>query len=78
MARKNDNDLFFTCSLIEYIGRRAKRTRRKVVDIFGKERLKRIYEYAEVFYRESIEKVADEFIKESKMTEGTFVSNIIL
>ena len=48
MARKNNNDLFFTCSLIEYIGRRAKRTRRKVVDILGKERLKRIYEYADV------------------------------
>ena len=44
MGRKNNNDLFFTCSLIEYIGRRVKRTRRDVVETLGKERLERIYE----------------------------------
>ena len=31
MARKNNNDLFFTCSLIEYIGRKVKRTRSQVM-----------------------------------------------
>ena len=36
MGRKNNNDLFFTCSLIEYIGRKVKRTRREVVDFLGK------------------------------------------
>ena len=33
MARKNNNNLFFTCSLIEYMGRKVKRTRREVVRI---------------------------------------------
>lgn len=72
MARKNNNNLFFTCSLIEYMGRKVKRTRREVVEFLGKQRVKRIYEYADVFHCEPIEKVADKFIEESKMTLGTF------
>lgn len=72
MGRKNNNDLFFTCSLIEYIGRKVKRTRREVVDFLGKERIERIYEYADVFHCEPIEKVAKEFIEESKINAGTF------
>ena len=72
MGRKNNNDLFFTCSLIEYIGRRVKRTRRDVVETLGKERLERIYEYADVFHCEPIEKEADEFIEGSRLEQGTF------
>ena len=52
MARKNNNHLFFTCSLIEYIGRKVKRTRKQVVDFLGEERIERIYEYADVFHCE--------------------------
>ena len=72
MGTKNNNALFFTCSLIEYIGRRIKRTRREVTDYLGKDRLKRIYEYADVFHCEPIEKTADEFIEETQMAEGSF------
>ena len=72
MATKNNNNLFFTCSLIEYIGRKSKRTRKEVTDFLGKERIGRIYEYADVFHCEPIEKVAAEFIEESGITEGSF------
>ncbi len=72
MARKNNNELFFTCSLIEYIGRRMKRTRKEVADILGKKEIERIYEYADVFHCEPIEKVADDFIRECQMTFGEF------
>ena len=72
MGTKNNNNLFFTCSLIEYIGRRIKRTRREVTDLLGQEEIERIYEYADVFHCEPIAKIADEFIKENKMTEGSF------
>ena len=64
MGTKNNNDLFYTCSLIEYIGRQMKRTRKEVVDCLTKERIQRIYEFADVFHCEPIEKVADEFIQE--------------
>ncbi len=72
MGSKNNNGLFFTCSLIEYIGRKMKRTRKEVTDFLGKDRIERIYEYADVFHCEPIEKVASEFIEESEMEEGTF------
>ena len=49
-----------------------KRTRCEVTDYMGKNRIKRIYEYADVFHCEPIEKTADEFIEETNMTEGSF------
>ena len=72
METKNSNNLFFTCSLIEYIGRKRKRTRKEVTDFLGKERIARIFEYADVFHCEPIEKTAWEFIEESGLTEGSF------
>lgn len=72
MGTKNNNNLFYTCSLIEYIGRIRKRTRKEVVDILEKNSIERIYEYADIFHCEPIEKVANEFIKECKILEGTF------
>ena len=64
MGTKNNNDLFYTCSLIEFIGRQIRQTRRKVTDFLTKERIQRIYEFADIFHCEPIEKVADEFIQE--------------
>lgn len=69
---KNDNALFFTCSLIEYIGRMQKLKRAAVVEHIGKEVLKRIYKFADVFHCEPIEKVADEFIVQCSIPEGSF------
>ena len=72
MGSKNNNRLFFTCSLIEYIGRKMKRTRKEVTDFLGKGRIRRIYEYADVLHCEPIAAVAEEFIEESGMKEGNF------
>ena len=68
MGTKNNDKLFFTCSLIEYIGRRMKRTRKEITDELGKEAIERIYEYADVFDCEPIETVAVEFIEEYGIT----------
>ena len=72
MGTKNNNNLFFTCSLIEYIGRTVKQKRGEVVKVLGKNRIERIYSYADVFHCEPIEKVAWEFIEESNMETGNF------
>ena len=72
MARKNNNALFFTCSLIEYIGRTQKQRRWKVTDYLGMENIKRIYNYADVFHCEPIEKVAAEFTEQCDIPEGEF------
>ena len=36
---KKDNDLFYTCSLIDYIARKTKNTRADVVNKLGKQRI---------------------------------------
>ena len=72
MAKKNNNALFYTCSLIEYIGRECKQTRRDVVRVLGRETIERIYEYSDVFHCEPIEKVAFEFIERCQIEKGKF------
>lgn len=72
MGRKNNNDLFFVCSIIEYIGRLKKITRRDVTDSLGKDTINRIYEFADVFHCEPVQKVADELVEECKIKEGTY------
>lgn len=69
---KNDSALFFTCSLIEYIGRQQKQKRSVIVQYMGKDVIKRIYRYADVFHCEPIEKVADEFITRCNIPSGSF------
>lgn len=74
---KQENDLFYTCGLIEYIARLTKNTKKTVVEKLGKDNIKKIYELAEVYHCENIEKVADDFIKVAKITNGEYdcVSN---
>ena len=69
---KNDSNLFFTCSLIEFIGRRQKLKRSEVAAGLGEKNLRRIYEYADVFHCEPIEKTADEFITRCGLPNGDF------
>lgn len=67
-----NNALFYTCSLIEYIGRSQKRSRSAIVDKLGEENLKRIYRYADVLHCEPIEKIADEYIHLIKLRKGNY------
>lgn len=69
---QKENDLFFVCSLIDYIGRRTKNYRSTVVNALGKKELQHIYDYADVYHCENIDKVSDELIKKHQITEGNF------
>ena len=69
---KNNSALFYTCSLIEYIGRQQKQSRAVVVKYLGREIVKRIYNYADVFHCEPIEKIADEFITRCNIPIDSF------
>lgn len=68
---KNNNALFFTCSLIEYISRITNNRRKDIVKYLGKD-LKRIYNYSDVFHCEPIEKVADDFILRNNILQGEY------
>ena len=69
---QKENDLFFTCSLIEYIARKTKNTKKDVIEKLGKENIKKMYELAEVYHCENIEKVATEFIEKANIKIGTY------
>ena len=69
---KKDNDLFYTCSLIDYISRKTKNVRSYVVNKLGKERLEKIYDLADVYHCDNIERVCDDFVDEANIEQGNF------
>ena len=69
---KNNSALFYTCSLIEFIGRQQKQKRSELVQMIGKKTVERIYRYADVLHCEPIEKTADDFIENLNIPEGDF------
>lgn len=74
---KNNSALFYTCSLIEYLGRLTHNTRTDILKYLGEHDVNQIYKYADVFHCEPIEKVADDFIQKDQIPVGTYdnVSN---
>lgn len=69
---KKENDLFFTCSLIDYIARKTKNKRSLVVNLLGISRLKKIYELADIYHSDNIDRVSDDFITEAHISTGEF------
>ena len=67
-----ENDLFFTCSLIEYIGRKTKNHRVYIVDQLGKSSVSKIYDLADVYHSDNIDRVSDDFIQTCNISEGSF------
>ena len=56
------NDLFFVCSLIEYVARKTKNERKIIVNALGHTGLEHFYDLAEVYHCENIDKVTSEII----------------
>ncbi len=67
----SDNNLFYACSLIEYIGRETKNKRSDLIGFLGDD-VRRIYSHADVFHCEPIEKVADDFIVRNSIARGEY------
>ena len=67
-----DNDLFFTCSLIDYIARKTQNTRADVVNMLGAEKVEKIYDLADIYHSDNIERVSDDFIREAGIRNGEF------
>lgn len=67
-----ENDLFFTCSLIDYIARKTKNKRVDVVNQLGKKRIEKIYDLADIYHSDNIDRVSDDFINEAGIESGNF------
>ncbi len=66
------NDLFFTCSLIDYMTRKIKNKRAVIVNALGKASITKIYQLADVYHSDNIDRACDDFIESAGITEGTF------
>ena len=69
---QEDNNLFFTCSLIEYIARKTKNIRSEIVNKLGKDRINKIYELADVYHCDNIDAVSEDFINDANIVPGKF------
>ena len=66
------NDLFFTCSLIEYIARKTKNHTKDIVNALGYQRIHKIYDLADIYHSDNIDRVSDDFIEDANIRIGTF------
>ena len=66
------NDLFFLCSLIDYIARKTKNKRVDVVDMLGRANIEKIYELADIYHSDNLETVSDDFIACARISVGNF------
>lgn len=66
------NDLFFTCSLIDYIARKTKNKRADIVNALGRDRIQKIYELADVYHSDNIDTVSEDFVEEAQIATGDF------
>lgn len=69
---KKANDLFFTCALVEYIARKTKNKPVDIVNFLGKKNLEKIYELADVYHSDNIDKVSNDFIAKCRIPNGNF------
>ena len=69
---KNANNLFFLCSLIEYTGRKTKNHRNVVVNAIGKDDLQHIFDLADIYHSENMDKLAFEFTEKHNIGNGIF------
>lgn len=72
MTTKEQNDLFYVCSLIEYIARKTKNKRKVVVEKLGAEGVRKQLYDAEVNHCLSFEQVSDELIEQYRIAQGDF------
>ena len=69
---KKCNDLFYVCSLIDCIARQTTNKRSYIVNTLGKAKIEKIYDLADIYHSDNIERVANDFITSANIENGTF------
>lgn len=69
---KKSNDLFFTCSLISYIARKTKNTPSDIVSYLGEQTLEKIYDLADIYHSDNIDRVCEDLVEEKQIPMGYF------
>lgn len=72
MTETRKDDLFYVCSLIEFIGRKTQNKRKDVVNALGEQGIiKQLYD-AQVNHCLSFEQVSEELIEKYQIPHGSF------
>lgn len=74
MTEREQNSIYYVCSLIEYISRKTKNHRKTVIEHFSKENIEHQLYAAEVNHCLSFEQVSDELIEDYNIQTGNFDS----
>lgn len=69
---KKSNDLFYTCGLIEYISRKTQNNPSLVVKYLGRNCIAKIYDLADIYHSDNIDRVSDDLIEEHNIPNGEF------
>ena len=72
MTEKQKDDIYYVCSLIEFIARKTKNHRQDVIRHFSKADVERQLRLAEVNHCLSFEQVSDELIEDYGISDGDF------
>ena len=72
MTKKERNDYFYVCSLIEYIARQTKNRRGEIIAKLEKAGVEKLLYDAEVNHGLSFEQVSDEVIEQYGIVQGDF------
>lgn len=72
MAQWNKDDLFYVCSMIEYVARQTHNKCKDIVAKLSDKALEHQLKVASVNHCLSFEQVCDEWIEEYQISEGTF------
>lgn len=72
MTDKEKDDLFYVCTLIEYIGRKTNNSRGLIVQKLEEKGIRKQLYDAEVNHCLSFEQVSDEIVEQYHITNGTF------
>lgn len=72
MTLKGKDDLFYVCSLIEFIGRKTSNRRKDIVNVLGNKGVQKQIHDAEVNHSLSFEQVSDEIINHYGIKPGDY------
>ena len=72
MTKKERNDLFYLCSLIEYTARKTNNKRGAIIQALGRTGIEKQLYDAQVNHCLSFEQVSDEIIEQYNIPDGDF------
>lgn len=72
MTEKERNDMFYVCSLIEFIARQTNNRRCVIVEALGEKGIEKQLRDAEVNHCLSFEQVSDEIVEQYQIEKGNF------